>query len=471
MPYSHFHDWSYHRHRQRRKGGYHHREIRRRQKPWRVVFMLVLAAMLFGGGAVFAMRFNSPDGDGSATVLLPAATGAAPTRALTPVSPVSPSATLMAGPTLSLTPAPLASPSPTVATTPTRLPTPAPTPTPVAPELRQLDGKRYMLELINEARANAGLNPVALGYNIAAQLHAEISLANCVASHWGIDGLKPYMRYSLAGGYQSNGENGSGSDYCVRAADGYRAEGSIKARVDEAMDGWMDSAGHRRTILTPEYQKVNIGIAYDRYNTVMYQHFEGDYVEYATMPSLANGILSLSGTTQNGVRFRSKSDLGVQIYYDPPPHELTRGQVSRTYCYGNGRQLAALREPLFDGSYWTTDEFTETYEPCPNPYDVPADAPPARSAREANRLWDEAYAKSQTGAPQTITVPWITASEWRAGGETFAIRADLSDLLRERGNGVYSVVIWGTIAGANAVISEYSIFHGITPPDTYSDDN
>ena len=77
-----------------------------------------------------------------------------------------------------------------------------------------------MLELINAERARAGLNPVILGDNIAAQLHAEAALENCFSSHWGVDGLKPYMRYSLAGGYQSNGENGSGLDYCIKASDG-----------------------------------------------------------------------------------------------------------------------------------------------------------------------------------------------------------------------------------------------------------
>ena len=368
------------------------------------------------------------------------------------------------------TPAP-ASALPTHISSPTPRLTATPTPMPVAPELRHRDGKRYMLELINDARVKAGLNPVALGDNIAAQLHAEIALANCFSSHWGIDGLKPYMRYSLAGGYQSNGENGSGSDYCITATDGYRAEGGIKARVDEAMDGWMDSAGHRRNILTPEHQKVNIGIAYDRYNTVMYQHFEGDYVTYDLIPSIVNGVLSLSGMTKNGVTFREPGDLGVQIYYDPPPHGLTRGQVARTYCYDSGRQLAALREPLFDGSFWTTDEFAKTYEPCPSPYDVPADAPPARSAREAHLLWEEAYSMSQSSAPQSVTLPWITASEWTASGATFAVRADISSLLQQHGNGVYSITVWGTIAGERAVISEYSIFHGITPPDTYSDDH
>ena len=82
------------------------------------------------------------------------------------------------------------------------------TPIPIAPaHLRHHDEKLYMLELINQARAEAGAPPVVLGDNHAAQLHAESGLANCFGSHWGIDGLKPYMRYSLAGGYQSNGEN------------------------------------------------------------------------------------------------------------------------------------------------------------------------------------------------------------------------------------------------------------------------
>lgn len=326
-----------------------------------------------------------------------------------------------------------------------------------------------MLELINAERASAGLNPVILGDNIAAQLHAEIALANCFSSHWGIDGLKPYMRYSLAGGYQSNGENGSGLDYCIRASDGYATPGVLKTRIDKAMDGWMNSAGHRRNILTPQHKKVNIGIAYDRYNTAMYQHFEGDYVDYDRMPSIADDVLSLSGAAKNGVWFDENGDLGVSIFYDPPPRELTRGQVARTYCYGSGRRLASLRWPLTGGYHWTSDTFTSTYESCPNPYDVPADTPGPRSADEAHQAWQQAYNASQSRVGQTITLPWITASEWTASGASFAVRADISDLLRQRGSGVYSVTVWGKMDGEDIVISEYSIFHGITPPDTYSD--
>lgn len=350
-------------------------------------------------------------------------------------------------------------------------PTQTPVPTPVAPELRHLEAQQYMLELINGERAKAGLNTVALGDNIAAQLHAENSLANCFSSHWGIDGLKPYMRYSLAGGYQSNGENSHGLNYCIKASDSYSAAGSIKTRIDKAMDGWMNSYGHRRNILDPSHHKVNIGIAYDRYNTAMYQHFEGDYVEYDRMPAIANGILSLSGTTKNGAQFSEEDDLGVQVFYDPPPYELTRGQVARTYCYNNGQWLASLRWPLTRGYYWTSNTFTTitTNLPCASPYDVPPGALAPQSHDEAHQTWQQAYSASQLPVPQAITVPWITASEWTASGETFAVRADISQLLRRHGDGVYSLMIWGKIAGKDVVISQYSIFHGAAPPDTYSD--
>ena len=185
---------------------------------------------------------TAPEQRPVATAIPTPTTAPTPTVTLPPPAP----ATVVASPTPTFTPVP--TPTPTLAPTPTLppastptpapTPTPQPTPTPVAPELRHLDGKRYMLELINAERTSAGLNPVVLGDNIAAQLHAEIALANCFSSHWGIDGLKPYMRYSLAGGYQSNGENVSGLDYCIEASDGYAAEGSLKTRVDEAMAGW-----------------------------------------------------------------------------------------------------------------------------------------------------------------------------------------------------------------------------------------
>ena len=88
-----------------------------------------------------------------------------------------------------------------------------------APHQRFLDGKQFMLGLINEERKKAGVPDVSLGDNNAAQIHVENSISDCVSGHWGTDGLGPPMRYSLAGSYQSNGENASGYDYCLTDED------------------------------------------------------------------------------------------------------------------------------------------------------------------------------------------------------------------------------------------------------------
>lgn len=317
-----------------------------------------------------------------------------------------------------------------------------------------------MLDLINEARAEAGVPPVVLGDNIAAQLHAEEALTNCFSSHWGIDGLKPYMRYSLAGGYQSNAENWSGLGYCVKRGEGYRAIVDMQEELRDSMQGLMNSPGHRRNILNRWHKKVNVGLARDVYNLALVQHFEGDYVEYDRLPAIRNGMLSFSGAVKNGVTFDEERDLGVQLYYDPPPYDLTRGQVSRTYCYGSGMQVAAFRWPLSEGWLWTEDEYPRTYSPCPDPYDVPADAPPAGSLDESLALWQEAYDASQNRKERTIIVPWITASEWTASGDNFSVSVNMSDILREYpAGGVYTIFVWGNIGGESAPISQYSIFH------------
>ena len=337
----------------------------------------------------------------------------------------------------------------------------------VPPHLKHMEHKLQMLELVNAERERAGVPAVVLGENAAAQMHAEASLENCSSSHWGPDGLKPYMRYSLAGGYQANGENGHGLNYCYTALDWVVETGDIRDEVEDAVRGWMISPGHRRNILEPSHRKVNIGIAWDRYNFVAYQHFEGDYIEYSALPAIEGGVLTIQGTLTNGSRLSSEDDLGVQIYYDAPPHPLTRGQLARTYCYDPGTRAASLRPPLTGNAYYPEDEYVEEHSACPDPYAVTPDATPPRSADEAGDHWQDAYNASQSRKVGRITVPWVTADEWRAGRHSFKVVADIRRVIKRHGEGVYSVVVWAKLGSKDHVVSEYSIFHGVTPPDTY----
>ena len=259
-----------------------------------------------------------------------------------------------------------------------------------------------MLGIINAERKARGSPPLVLGTNNAAQIHAESSLAHCVSSHWGIDGLKPNHRYNLAGGYQANAENGHGIDYCYKESGFFKPITSIREEIADAIDGWMKSPGHRETMLDPVYRKVNIGIVWNKYNEVMFQHFEGDYVDYDKPPSFADGILSLAGKVKNGVTFTSTEDLDIQVFYEQPPRSLTPGQVARTYCYGSGLPIASLLPPL-PGYSNDSIEDTMNFKPCPDPYDVSADAPPARSSSDALRLWQEAFDTSARRKSQVIT--------------------------------------------------------------------
>ena len=349
--------------------------------------------------------------------------------------------------------APLQSGEPTAAAA--LPPTPALTPAPIpAPHLRHLAEKQYMLELINQERERAEVPPVELGTNDAAQLHAESALEHCVASHWGVDGLKPYMRYSLAGGYQSNGENAHGLDYCYKESDGYRAIESINHEIRQMMDGWMGSPGHRNNLLGRWHKKVNIGLTWDRYNLMGFQHFEGDYVEYDRLPSIESGILTLSGKSKNGALVDQDSPV-IDIFYDPPAQTLTPSQLSRTYCYTLGLPVAFLVQPSSGGWYYPSDE--TTHQPCLDPYKVSPEAAPPSSPAEARKNWQQAH--DMVFLPLEITVPYIIASEWTVAGYRFSVTVDISEVLDSHGLGIYTVVLWGKLGGTDQIISEYSIFH------------
>ncbi|MYI51951.1 MAG: CAP domain-containing protein [Cenarchaeum sp. SB0673_bin_9] len=324
----------------------------------------------------------------------------------------------------------------------------------------------YMLDLINMERSRAGLDPVVLGYNTAAQRHADSMLQNCFAGHWGINGLKPYMRYSLAGGYHPNGENVSGLEFCIEESHGYLPKGPLPEELEETMEGFMNSPGHRANILNPHNYAVNIGLAWDSYNIKVVQHFESNYVRFIEYPDIRNGVLTMSGSAVNSAALKP-NNLQVQIYYDPTPHVLTLGQTSRTFCYNFGEIVTALRPPLDAGYYYTTDIFTTTVggDRCPDPYDIPALAPAPTSPSDAYQLFLEAVDNISYAAPATN--PWTDADVMYTSGDLFEVEADISSIIHRHGSGVYSIVVWGIAHGETAQIAEVALFYDAVLGGTY----
>jgi hypothetical protein len=297
-----------------------------------------------------------------------------------------------------------------------------------------------MLGLINEDRQEHGLSSVVLGNNTAAQQHAEEMLLHGYICHWGMDGLKPYMRYTLAGGFNYESENASGPA-ALEAGVRYR-EQSPQQSLKEAQEGLMDSPGHRRNILNKWHKKVNLGIACNEFTCSVSQQFEGDYIEFSQKPTISNGILSFTGQLKNGFTFE-----GVDVWYDQPPHPLTLGQLDATYSYGTGQQpITFLREPLTGRYYYPNSSTTFTWEAGVDPYSIDPNTPRSQSLVPGPYL-----TKSQI-------VPWTAANILQVSGPSFRIEADISSVINQLGPGVYTVLIWGESQGEPVALSNYSIF-------------
>ena len=305
-----------------------------------------------------------------------------------------------------------------------------------------------------------------LGDNIAAQLHAELSLAACTSSHWGLDGLTPGMRYTLAGGFQTYTENISGLNYCLGPGDGFGTVPALHQRIDQDFSGWMDSEAHRKNILDPLHRSVSVGIAWGRYNSTAVQIFEGNYAEFDQLPSIEDGVLSFAGRTRNGAEMDDIRDLTVSVKYIPPPYPLNRAQLSLSYCFGPSIPVAALRYPLPENQEWPTDSLTGFPKPCNSPYDVPPETKAPESYQEAKRAYD--IARTTMDAPRPFAMQWVTASVWRVEDGSFEVKAPLHSVLEQHGPGVYEISISAVRNGERLWISSYSIFHEIDPPDTYN---
>lgn len=302
--------------------------------------------------------------------------------------------------------------------------------------------REYMLGLINTDRQAHGVAPVALGDNTAAQAHAEEMLLNGYLSHWGMDGLTPYMRYTIAGGVNNEGENASAPVGLLEGVN-YRRRTATRS-LEETQEGFMNSPGHRKNILDKWHKKVNLGIACNQSTCAVSQQFEGDYVVFVVFnetPIIIKGELSFSGELKGPFAFD-----GVQIWYDQPPHPLTLGQLDATYAYLKGQQPATfLNKPLSGGAYYPSDVSTFLWQSSLDPYSLDPNTPRGR-------------ASPVTTTTKSKVVPWTTANVWRDSGQSFQLEADISAVVNDLGPGIYTVVIWGKAGGESVALTNFSIF-------------
>jgi len=207
----------------------------------------------------------------------------------------------------------------------------------------------YTLKLINDDRATYGLSPVALGNNSAAQSHAEdLARLDCL-SHWGSNGMKPYIRYTIFGGKNYVEENAAATFIFGRQTMPSSEEAKSDIKDLEYQMMYNDSSsnwGHRNNILSPEHTHVNIGIVYRSNITIVIQDFENVMVNWQTF-DVKNSSVSLKGKYIPNLK-----SYMVLMFYDPLPTPLTASQL-RQSPYNDGYSMGDKLGAVLNKGYQT----------------------------------------------------------------------------------------------------------------------
>ncbi len=288
----------------------------------------------------------------------------------------------------------------------------------------------YALQLINEDRSEWGVDPVQLGIDQSAQEHADDLASMCVLSHWDSGGMKPYMRYSLAGGRGVVAENVAFSGWAFNDPNKRIKIWTSELLKEEIKDleyrmmyedehaEW----GHRNNIVHPTHNKVSVGLAWTDYCFVYIQHFEDDYIQWIDYPILDSAnILILSGIIHHQIT----EIVSLQIAYDPSPMPMTPNDLSNTSKhYSLGDWVGVVLPPPAEGWYYPDLQDTDVV------------------AQEWSNL--------------TLT---IICKQKKQDSIIFNITANIESIIDKYGKGVYTIVLVVTSTnGETIMLTEISIF-------------
>ena len=197
--------------------------------------------------------------------------------------------------------------------------------------------EKKVLALINQDRANAGLPPVVWDETAAkaARTHVQEEADIGYISHWGLDGLKPQERYTLAGGKDAVEENESVSLWLEGGFQGVSKD-TLYTLVSEHEKAMINETppddGHRKNILDPHHTGVGVAIAVGKYGVAMAEEFTNHYAIFNPPPTkgVPGGKVTLSGQIQKGYYVT-----GIYAIWEEPPSPMSREELLQTHSYSD----------------------------------------------------------------------------------------------------------------------------------------
>ena len=189
-----------------------------------------------------------------------------------------------------------------------------------------------LLEMVNEERTVAKVPPVEideLATKVATK-HAIDMAAGEYASHWGRDGLKPYHRYSFAGGTDATQENVSAADntWSTKLRDLKQDTAYLHLRLYQEKPPY---DGHRRTILAAQHTHVGFGLAVEQLRLRLVELFVAKHVEVDPLHRVAKpgGRISFFGR----IVTRDHVLNHVEVFYEPFPTQPELGWLRQARSY------------------------------------------------------------------------------------------------------------------------------------------
>ena len=209
----------------------------------------------------------------------------------------------------------------------------------IIPEIRA-----NVLAMINEEREVEKVGPVVLD-DLATEVatkHAWDTLKGGFTSHWGSDGLKPYHRYSFAGGTEATAENVSSADSLgsTKLPDLKQDTSYLHLRLYQEKP---PNDGHRRTVLLPHHTHVGIGIVVHELRLRLVELFLSRYVDVKPVvrEAKAGAKVAFAGKIRGSYRFNN-----IEVHYEPMPKPPELEWLRTPRSYGLPNETRILRPKL-----------------------------------------------------------------------------------------------------------------------------
>ena len=203
-----------------------------------------------------------------------------------------------------------------------------------------------LLEMVNEERAVAKVSPLAMDElaTTVATKHAIDMATGEFASHWGRDGLKPYHRYSFAGGTHATQENVSAADntWSTKLKDLKQDTAYLHVRLYQEQP---PNDGHRRTILAPQQTHVGFGLAVEKLRLRLVELFVAQHVKVEPVRRLAKPGAQISFAAK---LLQPDYILNhIEVFYEPLPKtpELDWLRESRSYSLPDESRVLRPKAP------------------------------------------------------------------------------------------------------------------------------